>query len=118
MADKYTEMFDETKSVPASEKRKEAGAGLWAERIVEFLLSRETATVREILENTDPKFDGKNFGRRKHCLKSQFTKKIRQDLLFDLCQVGSGKETYAIRGRFVGDRYIPRKPANKTPASK
>ena len=56
------------------------GTTPWKHRIVEYCANKPdgAATVEEILKNTDPKFNGENLAKRRHCLASQLTY-LRQD---------------------------------------
>ena len=73
-----TKLTDESKAVDASTIAD--GTTPWKHRIVEFMANRKepAASVEEILKATDPKYNGENLSKRRHCLTSQLTY-LRQD---------------------------------------
>lgn len=75
---KLDNLLDESRAIDANSI---STSSTWKERIVTFMTSADEAehSIVEILEATDPIFDGKNLSKRKKCLESQLTY-IRQDL--------------------------------------
>lgn len=105
-----TKLVDEKAAVEASTIVD--GTTPWKHRIVEFMAHREDApaSVEEILKATDPKFNGENLSKRRHCLASQLTY-LRQDE--GIVTKTLDDEKIVLLGVKRGDKVVPFKNAVK-----
>ena len=84
---KLEEMVDMKKEVAVADT-----SVSFKDRIVKYLLDQKgfAAPVEQLLKDIDPKYDGSNFSKRKHCLDSQKTY-MKQDLNVYASYVDEGK---------------------------
>ena len=109
---KFDDLIDESKAVKADSIANSSTP--WKDRIIQYMTNlpadEAAQTHKQILEQTDDKYDETNYSKRKHCLASQFTY-MRQD--YNIRTLTVNEDKIVLVGIERDDKLIPFKNAVK-----